>query len=679
MLLVPIVVCGNFTSSLILASIVPNELYLMSRILVIDDDPGNRLIVKSRLSDLGYEVVLADTGAGGLVEARNAALDLFLVSAGLGSGIDAIEVCRRLKALPETSSVPVCIYSSLPGNQEELARAYDAGCDAFVPKTEMAVLDQIVRVQLRNKAVIEDLSEQNRVLDQHNRRLSEEGQREADRETSRGESGEHTLVLRELAANRPDGVLLVDGEGFVRFADRGACEIFGNRIEGKNLGFLAPASGLEAFVRDARYEVRDGFRFDISAIGGRTARSLTASVVPLLGRGEAGSNLLKTVFLLDAAKRKIAAEMLRLAEPGIPRQQLGSLLDSARDNFSAARMVGDSPGVRRAHEVVAAFCKRRKPILVIGERGVGKTRLVRTAHYTGPFTGPFMQVSCSGLEEDNLERELFGYVKGAYPDALNDRPGIFHLAADGTVFLEDIGQLSMRLQKRLLEVIQDGVVRRVGCDQPEKVNVGISASSKLPLQGLVKGGGFRKDLFECFDENTVQLLPLGQRPEDILALAGLYVTHFGRLHGVRMIDEDAVDTLLRYDWPGNITEFAGCIRTACASADGVQITPAQLPPALLDDGENLPTRELIPSPRREHAGSKPVAGIVPVPSAGGGGSRRNHPWDISEDDPISLDFYEKKALLRALDHVGGDKLAAARLLKVGKSTLYRKLKRFEIE
>jgi two-component system response regulator HydG len=651
----------------------------MSRILVIDDDPGNRLIVKSRLSDLGYEVHLADTGAGGLVEARNVSLDLFLVAAGLGSGIDAIEVCRRLKALPETTSVPVILYSSLPANQEELGRAYEAGCDAFVPKNEMPALDHIVRVQLRNKANLEDLSEQNRALDQNNRRLREEGQREADRETSRAASGEHTLVLRELAATRPDGVVLVDAEGFVRSADRGACEIFGNHIERKNLGFLAPASGLEAFVRDARYEARDGFRFEIAAIGGRSARSLTASVLPLLGKSDSDTSDQKIVLLLDAAKRRIAAEMLRIAEPGAPRQQMGALLDAAREAYSPEMLVGESSGVRLAQAVIESFGRRRHPVLVVGERGVGKTRVARTAHYSGPFTGPFLQLSCSGLEEENLERELFGYVKGAFKDALADRPGLFHLAADGTVFLEDLGLLSSRLQERLLEVIDSGVVRRVGTDKAEKVEVGLIASSKQPLQSAVKEGTFRRDLFERFEEHTVHLLPLTSRQEDIIALAGLFVTLHGRRHGVRMIDEEAVDTLLRYDWPGNVTEFEACIRSACEKAGDQQITISNLPPALLDDGDSLPTHEVIPRPRRDSRGGAPFGGIVSIPSTGGGAMRRRQAWDISEDDPISLDFYEKKALLRALDYVGGDKLAAARLLKVGKSTLYRKLKRFEIE
>jgi DNA-binding NtrC family response regulator len=649
----------------------------MSRILVIDDDPGNRLVIKSRLSDQGYEVFLADTGAGGLVDARNGAIDLFLVAASLGSGIDAPDVCRRLKAIPETCMTPVCIYSQNASTVEELTRAYEAGCEAFIPKGEMPGLDYIVKVQLHGKAVHDDLAEQNRVLDLNNRRLREEGQRDADRETSMATSGERSLILRELAANRPNGVLLVDAEGFVRSADRGACEIFGNNVERRNLGFLAPASGLEAFVRDARFEARDGFRFDLAAIGGRCARSLTASVVPLMGKSSSERSLFKIVLLLDAAKRKIAAEMLHVAEPGIPRQQMGALLDSARETFGLDGLVGQSPCTRRAREAVEAFERHRKPMLLIGERGVGKTRVARTAHYSGPFTGPFLQISCSGQAAASLERELFGYVEGAFPDALNDRPGLFQQASDGTLFLENVDGLSLPMQERLVLAIEQGVVTRVGSERREKVDVGIIATSATSLQAGVKAGTFSRNLLELLSGNMVNLLPLADREEDIIALAGMYVTFFGRRHGVRMIDQDAVDLLLRYPWPGNVTEFESCIREACSQAEAEQINAGHLPVALRDNDEGLPSHEVIPAPRRDRG--QGVGGLAPIPSGGSSSMRRRQLWDIGEDDPISLEFYEKKALLRALDHVDGDKLAAARLLKVGKSTLYRKLKRFEID
>ncbi|MCB9914673.1 MAG: sigma 54-interacting transcriptional regulator [Planctomycetes bacterium] len=650
----------------------------MSRILVIDDDPGNRLVIKSRLSDLGYEVCLTENGAEGLVEARNLGCDLFLVAAGLGAGVDAVEVTRRLRSMPETGATPIVVYSHLPASQEEMARAYDAGCDAFVPKQELPVLEHVVRVQLRAKAMLEDLSEQNRVLDQHNRRLREESQRNADRETSVSEGGESLLVLRELATSRPDGVLLVDGDGFVRSADRGACEIFGNRIEGKNLGSLAPAAGLEAFVRDARSEVRDGFRFDLQALGGRSARSLSASVIPLITKPGGGERVFKVVLLLDAGKRRIAGELLRITEPGVPRQQLGALLEAARETYGVHALAGESSGVRGAREMVDHFARKRRPVLVTGERGTGKTRVARTLHYAGPFTGPFLKLCCSALDPASLERELFGYVKGAFEDAKDDRPGLVHQAADGTLYLEELTALPAELQQKLRVMLQEGVVRRVGSERAEKVEVGVVASTSADVQAALDEGRLSRELFDLFTEHQVHLPSLIDRPEDVVPLASLFVTRYGRPRGVRLITEDAVDLLMRYEWPGNVREFEDCIRDACAAAPGAEITAACLPPALHDGGDGLMQRELKPVARPAAATNEPIPGGVPVPSASAAALRRKQPWDINDDDPISLDLYERKALLRALNHVGGDKLAAARLLKVGKSTLYRKLKRFDI-
>jgi DNA-binding NtrC family response regulator len=650
----------------------------MSRILVIDDDPGNRLVVKSRLSDLGYEVLLTETGAEGLVEARNRSYGLFLVAAGLGAGVDAIEVCRRLKGMPETGSIPVILYSNLPANQDELARAYDAGCDAFLPKQELPVLDHVIRVHLRNRATLEDLTEQNRVLDQHNRGLREESQRNADRETSVSEGGESTLALRELASNRPDGVLLVDGDGFVRQADRGACEIFGNRIEGKNLGFLAPASGLEAFVRDTRSESRDGFRFDISALGGRAARSLNASVVPLVAKPGESERVFKVVLLLDAGKRRIAGELLRISEPGIPRQQLGALLDAARETFGAHSLVGDSSAMQRLRELVRSGPKNGQPVLLTGEVGVGKTRAAQTLHYASSSSGAFLKLCCSALEPQNIERELFGYVAGAFEDAKDDRPGLAHQAADGTLYLEEVGSLPRELQGRLRDLIESGSLKRMGSDRVEHVDLNIVASSTADLSAATKEGSFSRELFDLFRERHLHLPALVERQEDIVPLASLFVTRFGRPHGVRMITEEAVELLMGHEWPGNVREFEECIRTACERAPEGEITPECLPESLLDGSGGLPMRELTPVGRRSTSAADGISAGAPMSGAAAAAMRRKQPWDIGEEDPISLDLYEMKALLRALDHVGGDKLAAAKLLKVGKSTLYRKLKRFDI-
>ena len=143
----------------------------MNRILVIDDDAGNRLIVKSRLSDLGHDVITTETGASGLMEARGVQLDLVLVAASIDTGISAMEVCRRLKAMPDSAQVPVVLYSNQAPNPEEMTRAFEAGCDGFVNKQEMTVLDRIVGVHLKHKATVDEIIEQNQMLDQQFRRL----------------------------------------------------------------------------------------------------------------------------------------------------------------------------------------------------------------------------------------------------------------------------------------------------------------------------------------------------------------------------------------------------------------------------------------------------------------------------------------------------------------------------
>ena len=174
----------------------------MNRILVIDDDAGNRLIVKSRLSDLGYEVITTETGASGLMEVRGAQLDLVLVASSIDTGISSMEICRRLKAMPESSQIPVVLYSNQAPNPEEMSRAFAAGCDGFVNKQEMPVLDQLVRVHLKHKATVDEFIEQNQMLDQQYKRLRDGQEKQSDQADSSASYEEETrALLRELATS----------------------------------------------------------------------------------------------------------------------------------------------------------------------------------------------------------------------------------------------------------------------------------------------------------------------------------------------------------------------------------------------------------------------------------------------------------------------------------------------
>lgn len=652
----------------------------MNRILVIDDDAGNRLIVKSRLSDLGYEVITTETGASGLMEVRGVKLDLVLVASSIDTGISSMEICRRLKAMPDSSQVPVVLYSNQAPNPEEMGRAFAAGCDGFVNKQEMPVLDQIVRVHLKHKATVDEFIEQNQMLDQQYKRLRDGGQEQTKEPTESAAplEGETRALLRELATSKTDGLLLVDGDGFVRHCDRGACEFFGSRIEGKNLGSLAPATGLEAFVRDARTETRDGFRFDLTPLGGRSARCLLASVIPLVSDSSgssAGMGGMKVVLLTDAERRRAAAQFLNVEDPAPHRRQLGPLLDAAREMYALETLVGQSEGTDAVRRIVKTACSGRQPALLVGPSGAGKTHIARTIHFNSGVTGSLIEISCAGMDSAVIERELFGSREGG-----KEQPGLIHYAADGTLFLEEVGALSMEIQDRLRALIETGRFHRQGTEVMEDSHARLVCGSTRPLTELVRAKEFKRNLAELLNGQAVELLPLSERSQDIVPLAIRFISRYGPIHGVHEITDEALGYLDCYSWPGNVGELESTMRASCLNATEGTLGVEALPQVVREAAGELPVHDLTPMARRE---TPPAHSVLPGAAVGSPSAALRHPrqheWDISLDDPISLDHYEMKCLLRALDDVEGDKLAAARLLKVGKSTLYRKLKRFGIK
>ena len=658
----------------------------MGRILVIEDEPSARLLLQSRLEDLGHEVATAPTGAMGLMEARAGRFDLFLVDVVLGAGVDGYEVTRRLKAMPQTHGVPVVMVSEHNTGREDLHRGYEAGCEAFLIKGDMTLLEDVVRAMLRIKALQNDLSLQNRLLEDHNRRLHEEQQRGADLELALRESGARALVFRELAAGRPDGVLVVDGDGIVREADRGARELFGNAVEGAHLGSLAPATGLEAYVRDARTEPREGFRFDLPPQTGRGTRSVTASVVPTLpAGGVAGDPGLRVVLLLDAGKRRVAAELLRMQEQGIPRRETAPLIEAAREIHNPSSILGAVPEMVALRAHVAREAVTDDTVLIRGERGVGKQHVARALHFGGSRSGPFVPVSCGGFTPSVLESELFGHAKGAFTGAFADRPGLFHQAHMGTVFLADVDELSLDLQAKLVQVLEKSEVGRVGAPRCEQVDVRVIAATGADLGRAVAAGRFRDDLLQLLGGVDLEIPPLRARIDDLPLLARHFLGRYGASRATVELAEETLWALENHDWPGNVRELRQCIERACALTEGDVIGPEDLAPPLRELARRLAERsELPPAPRivaRPGAPETPERAPHPrprmpedarPPSPAGGAQ-------AEEEVEISFDFFERKALLLALERTGGDKLKAAKLLAVGKSTLYRKLKRHGIQ
>lgn len=644
----------------------------MSRILLIDGEASSRLVMNNRLRDVGHEVVAADSGAKGVPLAREQPCDLILVDAAL-TGITGVEVCRRLRQIPQLSGTPIVLFGKGSIGREEAHQAYEAGADHVIAKSELSNLEDVVRALLRTRAQFAELSAANRALDLQYRRLKDGARTESDAPAA----NDPASVARDLAAGHPDGVLLVDAEGVVVLADRGARDLMGSAVQGKNLGRLAPASGLEAFVRDARSEARDGFRLDVPLAGGRGVRALTASVLPLIANPGTKDPGLRVVLLLDSARRRVSAELVRLQEYTIPRREVGVLLDAARLAFGVSSLIGNSSAMAHVRACVQECSASLDPVLIVGEPGGGKTHAARAIHFMGQNSGPFLPISCAGLSAEHLESELFGHVKGAHADATQDRPGALQQAHGGSVLLEAIELLPAPLQDKLERALRDGEVVRAGGQRPERIEVRVIATTTSDLTAEVASGRFSAALARLLGAREVRIAPLRERKEDVPTLANHFARRASLGREARELSEAALAALATHPWTGGVRELETSIERACAEAQEADVDVQHLPLSLRDQSLDLPARELIPRPRSAAAPASLSTSVYEAPSSTG--ERALEDWEISPNDQVSLDLYEKKALLRALQETGGDKLAAARLLKVGKSTLYRKLKRYEIQ
>lgn len=307
-------------------------------------------------------------------------------------------------------------------------------------------------------------------------------------------------------------------------------------------------------------------------------------------------------------------------------------------------IVGRSPEMEKLYRIIAKAAHSTHPVLILGESGTGKELVARSIHFSGPFRDkPFIPVDCGSLVPTLLESELFGYVRGAFSGAVHSKDGLLAIAEGGTVFLDEVGELPVDLQAKLLRAIQEKEIRPLGSTKHIAIDVRILAATNRDLEQAVAQGTFRRDLYFRLNVLSLRIPSLRQRRQDIPLLA----THFlDRLAGnsgqERTLSDDALKAMLAYDWPGNVGELENCLERACALTTGPAIHRADLPPAIsnLHDGG------------RAASGRNGSAKIVPMAEL------------------------EKQAILHTIAQLNGDKLRAARLLGIGKTTLYRKLKEY---
>src|SRR5438105_2699900 len=343
----------------------------------------------------------------------------------------------------------------------------------------------------------------------------------------------------------------------------------------------------------------------------------------------------------------------------LDRDQLSAevmrLKHALHERYGEARIIGQAPAIRRAIELALNVADTQTSVMIQGESGTGKELLANLIHFnSGREDKPYIKLNCGAIPETLLESELFGHEKGAFTDARARRRGRFEEAHGGTLFLDEVGEMSLAAQVRLLRVLQDGEFTRVGGNEVLKANVRIVAASNIDLEQAVEAGTFRRDLFYRLSVFPVQLPALRDRPEDIHVLVIHFLEYYKQRTGrfVSGISKEALRALTSYEWPGNVRELENAIERAVIIAAGRQIELQDLPTAI---GNIASQRQGMLRAERAHAASEGRTSKLEI------------------DVPSSMDEIERQAIEATLDYTSGDKTRAAKLLNIGRKTIYRKL------
>jgi DNA-binding NtrC family response regulator len=340
-----------------------------------------------------------------------------------------------------------------------------------------------------------------------------------------------------------------------------------------------------------------------------------------------------------------SAEMLTLLDKALERRRLlaetSDLKRQLAEQMGYGEMLGGSPPMRRVFELLDAVAASDANVFIVGESGTGKELAANAVHAKSPRAqGPLIKVNCAALPKDLIESELFGHVKGAFTGATSDRPGLLEEAHKGSILLDEITEMPPDLQAKLLRVLEDRSVRRLGGSRTVPVDFRLITSTNRDPEAAVRDGSLRQDLYFRINTVTVEMPPLRGKTHDIPLLAKGFLDRFRLKHNrpVEGIDPEAFRRLLAYLWPGNVRELEHVIERAVLVARGREVTPADLPDAL-------------------NVGAQPFAAI---PTAG------------------SLGEIERLSIVRALESTRWNKQAAAVILGLRRPTLYSKMRRHNI-
>jgi len=310
-------------------------------------------------------------------------------------------------------------------------------------------------------------------------------------------------------------------------------------------------------------------------------------------------------------------------------------------------IIGHSASIQHVLRLISRLKDTRTPVLISGESGTGKELVARALHFRGNLaTRPFVAVDCGSLVPTLIESELFGYEKGAFTGALRSKQGLLQSADTGTIFLDEVGELPLEMQAKILRFLQEKEVRPVGSNEKIKVDVRIMAATNRDLESEYKKGTFRKDLFFRLNVVTISLPPLRERRSDIPILTNWFLERLAPRRGTQ-ISGNAMKALLAYDWPGNVRELENCIERAVALTDQHVLGLNDLPASI--------ARMELESASEPHMIE-----------------------EMGASSTTDLEDLERATIARVFSQVNGDKARAGKMLGISRATLYRKLKRYNI-
>ena len=450
-------------------------------------------------------------------------------------------------------------------------------------------------------------------------------------------------------------LLIVDDERSIREACREVAQ---------SLGFTAcAADSAEHAFRLLESQVFDAVLLDLRLPGANGLEALRrikeqrpdAVVIVVTGYGTVQSavqamkngayDYVTKPFSVDELKlllERVSSHLKLKSENRLLREKVKS-----KQGFGG--IVGRAPEMEKLYRIIAKAANSVHPVLVLGESGTGKEMVARSIHYSGPFRDkPFIPVDCGSLVPTLIESELFGYVKGAFTGANQSKDGLLSMAEGGTIFLDEVGELPVDLQAKMLRAIQEREIRPVGSTRRIPINVRILAATNRDLELEVTKGTFRRDLYFRLNVLSLRIPPLRERRQDVPLLIGHFMERMARTSGQeKMLSDEALKAMLAYDWPGNERELENCLERTFAFTSGPLIHTTDLP------------REIA---------------RLPIPESANGNGNGNGRGKI-----IPMAELEKQTILNTIAELNGDKLQAARLLGIGKTTLYRKLKDYAAE